>query len=251
MSESFPQWEYSQHSLPRRHSFGVEQQGFGQGADGQVHEADAVVGFVVGTQLAAAEADDPAQALGIAPVAQGHGVAEGEGIGRDAVAQEHGAAVDVAEAGFVLAGPLVVEPDGAEIGAAVLLVKLVLLGRECRGEAVKKGIGPEKEILELAAGMIDGDEAPEAAVRREIQEELGYDIDKLEEIVTMWPSPGTSAESISVYYAEVSHQSGAGGGLAEENEKIEAVELSWDDLVAERLEDAKTLLAVQWARLRK
>jgi nudix-type nucleoside diphosphatase (YffH/AdpP family) len=112
-------------------------------------------------------------------------------------------------------------------------------------------IGPEKEILELAAGMIDGDEAPEAAVRREIQEELGYDIDQLEEIVTMWPSPGTSAESITVYYAEVSHQSGAGGGLAEESEKIEAVELSWDALVAEPLEDAKTLLAVQWARLRK
>ncbi|WP_310395852.1 NUDIX hydrolase [Hymenobacter sp.] len=110
-------------------------------------------------------------------------------------------------------------------------------------------IGPEAEILEIAAGMIDGDEAPETAVRREIHEELGYEVDRLEEIVQMWPSPGTSSESITVYYAEVSHKTGAGGGLVEENERIEMVELSWDALIAEPLRDAKTVIAVQWARL--
>lgn len=112
-------------------------------------------------------------------------------------------------------------------------------------------IGPEAPLLEVAAGMIDGDEAPDEAVRREIQEELGYDVDRLEEIVTMWPSPGNSAEQITVFYAEVSHQSGLGGGRAEENENIELVELSWAELLATPLTDAKTLLAVQWARLRK
>ncbi|GAB3588799.1 NUDIX hydrolase [Hymenobacter daeguensis] len=112
-------------------------------------------------------------------------------------------------------------------------------------------IGPEKEILELAAGMIDQDETPETAVRREIHEELGYEIDQLEEIVAMWPSPGTSSEVITVYYAEVSHKTGAGGGLIEENEKIEMVDFTWDALLAEPLQDAKTVIAVQWARLRK
>ena len=111
-------------------------------------------------------------------------------------------------------------------------------------------IGPEADILEIAAGMIDGDEAPETAVRREIHEELGYEVDALEEIVAMWPSPGTSAEVITVFYAEVSHKTGAGGGLVEENEKIEMVEMSWDALIAEPLRDAKTVLAVQWLRLR-
>ncbi|WP_426058985.1 NUDIX domain-containing protein [Hymenobacter sp. B1770] len=111
-------------------------------------------------------------------------------------------------------------------------------------------IGPEAKILEIAAGMIDGDEAPETAVRREIQEELGYEVDKLEKIVEMWPSPGTSSELITVYYAEVGHKSGEGGGLAEENENIEMVELSWEALVTEPLQDAKTVLAVQWVRLR-
>jgi nudix-type nucleoside diphosphatase (YffH/AdpP family) len=112
-------------------------------------------------------------------------------------------------------------------------------------------IGPEKEILELAAGMLDGDEAPEAAIRREIHEELGYEVDRLEEIVAMWPSPGANAEVITIFYAEVSRKTGEGGGVEDENEKIEAVELSWEALLAEPLRDAKTIIAVQWAQLRR
>ncbi|WP_046246864.1 NUDIX domain-containing protein [Hymenobacter terrenus] len=111
-------------------------------------------------------------------------------------------------------------------------------------------IGPETEILEIAAGMIDGDEAPETAVRREIHEELGYEVDKLEEIVQIWPSPGTSSEAITVFYAEVSRRTGAGGGLTEENEKIEMVDFTREALEAEPLQDAKTVIAVQWVRLR-
>jgi hypothetical protein len=67
----------------------------------------------------------------------------------------------------------------------------------------------------------------------------------------MWPSPGTSAETIAVYYAEVSRQTGAGGGLAEENEHIEMVRFTREELLTEKLQDAKTLLAVQWAQLPK
>ncbi|GAB3634508.1 NUDIX domain-containing protein [Hymenobacter arcticus] len=112
-------------------------------------------------------------------------------------------------------------------------------------------VGAERELLEIAAGMIDKDESPETAVRREIHEELGYEIDQLTAIVTMWPSPGTSAETIAVYYAEVSRQTGAGGGLAEENEQIEMVRLTKEVLLKEKLQDAKTMLAVQWAQLYK
>ncbi|MDU0368885.1 NUDIX domain-containing protein [Hymenobacter endophyticus] len=112
-------------------------------------------------------------------------------------------------------------------------------------------IGPEDEIVELAAGMIDGEEEPQAAIRREIHEELGYDVDRLELITRMLPSPGTSAEVITVFYAEVSQQSGQGGGLAEENEKIEAVLFRAEELWQAAFEDAKTIIAVQWARLRE
>ena len=112
-------------------------------------------------------------------------------------------------------------------------------------------IGPEGDLLEIAAGMIDQDESPETAVRRELQEELGYEVDALTEIVKMWPSPGTSGETITVYYAEVSHQSGAGGGLAAEHEHITIVPLTRPQLIAEPWQDAKTLLAVQWVQLHK
>ncbi len=112
-------------------------------------------------------------------------------------------------------------------------------------------VGPEDGLLEIAAGMIDGDEGPEAAITREIHEELGYEVDRLEPIVTLWPSPGTSAETIAVFYAEVSRRTGAGGGLADENEDIQAVALDWDALVSEPFRDAKTLVAVQWARLER
>ncbi|RZK23143.1 MAG: NUDIX hydrolase [Hymenobacter sp.] len=112
-------------------------------------------------------------------------------------------------------------------------------------------VGPQAELTEIAAGMIDQDESPETAVRRELHEELGYEVDALTEIVKMWPSPGTSAETIVVYYAEVSRQTGAGGGLAAEHEHLEIVALSRAATIAEPWQDAKTLLAVQWVRLNK
>lgn len=112
-------------------------------------------------------------------------------------------------------------------------------------------IGPEKDIVELAAGMVDGNEEPEEAIRREVQEELGFEVDYLEQIARLLPSPGTSAEVITVFYAEVSRQTGEGGGLASENERIEAVHYRPEELWHASFEDAKTLIGVQWAQLRK
>jgi nudix-type nucleoside diphosphatase (YffH/AdpP family) len=113
-------------------------------------------------------------------------------------------------------------------------------------------VGSESEVLEIPAGVLDqGDKSPEEAIRREIQEELGYEVDVLEPIVTCYPSPGNSAEKFYLFYAEVSRQTGPGGGVTEENEQLETVALSLAQLAAEPWEDAKTLVAVQWERLRK
>ena len=112
-------------------------------------------------------------------------------------------------------------------------------------------VGAEQELIEIAAGMIDKDESPETAVRREIHEELGYEIDQLTRIVHLWPSPGTSAETIVVYYAEVSRQTGPGGGLAEEDEQLEVLTFSREELLSQVFQDAKTMLAVQWAQLHR
>lgn len=112
-------------------------------------------------------------------------------------------------------------------------------------------VGAEAEVMEIAAGMVDGDEAPETAIRREVQEELGYDVDRLEQIARIYPSPGANAEIITIFFAEVSNKSGEGGGLAEESEKIESIVFTHEQLIAQQYEDAKTLIAVQWVQLRK
>ena len=111
--------------------------------------------------------------------------------------------------------------------------------------------GPERELVEIAAGMIDKGESPEAALRRELHEELGYETDQLTPIATVWSSPGGSAESVAIYYAEVSRQTGQGGGVASEQESLEVLTYTQDELLKLPLEDAKTLVAVQWWQLHK
>ena len=109
----------------------------------------------------------------------------------------------------------------------------------------------ESEMLELVAGLLDKEgESPEDAIVREVEEESGYAVDKLEHILNFYPSPGAFAEKLHIYFGEVSHKIGEGGGVEGENENIKIVELSKEDLKNKQLDDAKTLIAVQWAQLK-
>ncbi|OUJ71786.1 NUDIX domain-containing protein [Hymenobacter crusticola] len=113
-------------------------------------------------------------------------------------------------------------------------------------------VGAESEILEVAAGMLDKEgESSDDAIRREIEEELGYAVDLLEPIAGFYPSPGASAEHIQLYYAEVSQKTSEGGGAADEDENIKVVAFTQDELTRAEFKDAKTLIAVQWLQLRK
>jgi ADP-ribose pyrophosphatase len=100
--------------------------------------------------------------------------------------------------------------------------------------------------------MVDAGEAPEAALRRELEEELGYGVAHLEPIADFFVSPGGSSERIWLYYAEVdeSRRLSAGGGLAHEHEEIRVVHMSPEEaraaLDAGRLPDAKTIIGLQW-----
>jgi nudix-type nucleoside diphosphatase (YffH/AdpP family) len=108
-------------------------------------------------------------------------------------------------------------------------------------------------ITETMAGMIDENEDPESAVRREILEETGYSPRRLEHIATFYLSPGGSSERIALYYAEVDDKkTTAGGGLAEEGEDILNIELSIEDALAQissgEIADAKTIIAILWLK---
>lgn len=46
--------------------------------------------------------------------------------------------------------------------------------------------------LEIPGGVIDGDELPEDAIRRELLEETGYSFENAELIATLYPNPATA-----------------------------------------------------------
>lgn len=110
-------------------------------------------------------------------------------------------------------------------------------------------IGAESELVEVVAGMIDKGEEPEQSIVREIKEEIGYHVDKVEHLYSFFSSPGGTTEKVDLYYVEVSEQEHAGGGNAEEHEKIDLVKLSKEELLQLTTPDAKTIIAQQWVKL--
>lgn len=121
--------------------------------------------------------------------------------------------------------------------------KKIILVRQFR-------VGPEKEVTEIVAGKIDKDEIdPIETARREVLEEVGYSIDKLTEIHRFYTCPGPVTECMQLYYAEVSIKKEKGGGVEEENEEIEILEMNIDQFLKRNWNDAKTIIAQQWLKL--
>ena len=110
-------------------------------------------------------------------------------------------------------------------------------------------------LLEAAAGLLDADD-PETAIRRETAEELGVEIADLEHVFDVWMSPGSVTERLHFYAAPYTPASrtGAGGGLLDDGEDIQALELPFDqalDMIETGgIADAKTIMLLQWAALR-
>ncbi|MFC7556825.1 NUDIX domain-containing protein [Pseudoroseomonas wenyumeiae] len=111
-------------------------------------------------------------------------------------------------------------------------------------------------MLEPAAGRLD-EADPEACARREALEETGLRLTQLEPVAYVWTMPALSTERAWMYlapYAEADRVA-AGGGLAEEHEEIEVLELPLAELAAMAdagtLTELKLLLLVQTLRLRR
>ena len=114
---------------------------------------------------------------------------------------------------------------------------------------------PDGMLLETAAGLLDDDDA-ETAIRREAEEETGVRIGELEHVFDVYMSPGSVTERVHCYAAPYTPaQRGTGGGIAEEGEDIEVVELPLTEALAMietgEIADAKTIMLLQWAALRR
>jgi ADP-ribose pyrophosphatase len=108
--------------------------------------------------------------------------------------------------------------------------------------------GPGNDIVEIVAGTMDKiGEDPRETMYREIEEEVGYSVDKMLLINEGFVSPGGNSELVSIYFAEVSNKIGQGGGVDDEDEEIEIIEMSRSELETTVFKDLKTIIAVQWA----
>ncbi|CAL9320736.1 NUDIX domain-containing protein [Streptomyces sp. SudanB91_2054] len=144
-------------------------------------------------------------------------------------------------------------------GATVLLYdtarETVLLTRQFRLPVYVNG-HPDGMLIETPGGVLDDeDEHPEVAVRREVVEETGHTVGEVRHVFDVYMSPGSVTERVSFYAAAYgpATRTHEGGGLDEEGEDIETLELPFRRALAMirtgEIVDAKTIMLLQWAAL--
>ncbi len=141
-------------------------------------------------------------------------------------------------------------------GAAILAVDpergTCLLVRQWRAGVAYNG--DDGFLIEVCAGLLDADH-PEECVRREAFEELGTRVSDIRHVCDTYSSPGALSEKLSLFvgiYSEPDRVN-AGGGLLEEGEDIEVLEMPIDEaygmIATGEITDAKTILLLQHVKL--
>ena len=111
-------------------------------------------------------------------------------------------------------------------------------------------------LTEAPAGTIDEGESPETCIQREIEEETGYEVSEVKRVMQAYLSPGSVTEKLYFFIAEYSAnmKKGKGGGT-DETEDIEVKETPFADavemVVNGSLQDAKTIMLIQYAQIHK
>jgi nudix-type nucleoside diphosphatase (YffH/AdpP family) len=142
--------------------------------------------------------------------------------------------------------------DGAVILPYDRKRKTVLLVKQFRFPAYVTS--HEEPLIEACAGLLDADDA-ETAIRREVEEELGYRLREVRHLYTSYMSPGSLTERLSFFTADYSpgDRVSGGGGHPGEGEDIEVLEMSLDEALAAihdgRIIDAKTIMLIQHLKL--
>jgi nudix-type nucleoside diphosphatase (YffH/AdpP family) len=142
-------------------------------------------------------------------------------------------------------------------GATILLYnrehKTVILIRQFRLPTYING-NDTGMLIESCAGLLDKDN-PEDCIRRETEEETGYKIIDIRKAFEAYMSPGSVTEIVHFFVAEYTHamKINEGGGVAEEHENIEVLELDFEKAISMigsgEIKDGKTIMLLQYAKL--
>jgi len=129
---------------------------------------------------------------------------------------------------------------------------VIVLAEQFRIATHIKGPG---YLVEAMAGSVEEGEDPEACIRREMMEEVGYRAGELTLIANGYVSPGSSSERIFLYYAPVKTADlvdPKASGIAAEKEDVKRVEFTREDFLA-RIDkagfaDAKVMTLGFWLK---
>jgi nudix-type nucleoside diphosphatase (YffH/AdpP family) len=142
-------------------------------------------------------------------------------------------------------------------GAAILLFNkekgTVILTKQFRMPTYVNG-NTDGMMVEVCAGLLDGNH-PEACIKKEVEEETGYKINKVEKVFESYMSPGSVTEILYFFIGEYKERMkvGEGGGAENETENIEVLELNFDKAMhwvrEGKIKDAKTIMLLQYAAL--
>jgi GDP-mannose pyrophosphatase NudK len=142
-------------------------------------------------------------------------------------------------------------------GATILLYnkanKTVILTRQFRMPTYLNG-NADGYLIETCAGLLDKDN-PEDCIRKETEEETGYKITSVQKAFEAYMSPGSVTEILYFFTAEYTKEMKVsdGGGLEEETEHIEVLELPFTKALemvkSGEIKDAKTMMLLQFAQI--
>jgi nudix-type nucleoside diphosphatase (YffH/AdpP family) len=142
-------------------------------------------------------------------------------------------------------------------GAAILLYNkgkgTIILTKQFRMPTYVNG-NPSGMMTEVCAGLLDGAH-PEDCIKKEVEEETGYQIDHVKKVFESYMSPGAVTEILHFFIGEYQEQMKVsdGGGVEYETENIEVLEVLFDTalnmITNGEIKDAKTIMLLQYARL--
>ena len=144
-------------------------------------------------------------------------------------------------------------------GAAILLYnptkKTVILTKQFRMPSYLNE-NEDGMMIEVCAGLLDSDD-PLTCIKKEAEEETGYQINNPKKIFEIYSTPGAVTEKIHYFIAEYNDEMkmNEGGGLEDETEEIEVLELDFENALTMistgEICDAKTIILLQYAQIHK